>query len=79
MLSTKSTLSQKLKVENEVKNPFQNRDEHFIQEKLKIVNYHIYKSENGFFIRFRTLRNFLDQKIKTALLEEGGGGGSACH
>ena len=35
------------------------------------------KSENWFFIRFRTLRIISDQKIKISLFEEVGGG-SAC-
>ena len=30
-----------------------------------------YKSQNWFFIRFKTLNAIFDQKIKTALLESG--------
>ena len=44
-----------------------------------VQNDHISKNKFGFFIRFRTLLNFLDQKpnFTTYEEEEGGGGGSA--
>ena len=42
------------------------------QNRSQLKKYKSQKSENRFFIRFRTLRNNLDKKMETALYEEGG-------
>ena len=47
-------------------------DDIFSRKILRILNDHFSepkKSESWYFIRFRTLRNFLDQKMSTALFE----------